>query len=137
MITLYAYPQLFGVADNNPYGLKVFAFLKLADLEFTHRHIFDAQAAPRGQLPYIDDDGTIVADSTFIRLHLERKHGIDFDAGLDAERRAVAWATEKMCEDHLYWAVVRDRWIDDANFAAARRSSSIRCRRRCGRWSWR
>jgi hypothetical protein len=29
MLTLYAYPDLFGVADNNPYGLKVYAFLKL------------------------------------------------------------------------------------------------------------
>jgi hypothetical protein len=26
---LYSYPELFGVADNNGYGLKVFAFLKL------------------------------------------------------------------------------------------------------------
>ena len=30
MLTLYSYPALFGVADNNAYGLKVFAFLKLA-----------------------------------------------------------------------------------------------------------
>ena len=30
MLTLYSYPELFGVADNNGYGLKVFAFLKLA-----------------------------------------------------------------------------------------------------------
>ena len=29
MITLYSYPELFGVADNNGYGLKVFAFLRL------------------------------------------------------------------------------------------------------------
>ena len=29
MLTLYSYPELFGVADNNPFGLKVFAFLKL------------------------------------------------------------------------------------------------------------
>jgi len=45
MLTLY--PPLFGVADNNGYGLKVFAFLKLAGLPFTHRHVFDASAAPR------------------------------------------------------------------------------------------
>jgi hypothetical protein len=32
MLTLYSYPQLFGVADNNGYGLKVFAFLKLAGM---------------------------------------------------------------------------------------------------------
>jgi hypothetical protein len=30
MLTLYSYPELFGVADNNAYGLKVFAFLRLA-----------------------------------------------------------------------------------------------------------
>ncbi len=57
MIALYSYPKLFGVADNNGYGLKVYAFLKLSGLPFTHHHIFDASSAPRGQLPYIVDDG--------------------------------------------------------------------------------
>ncbi|WP_437341720.1 hypothetical protein [Cupriavidus basilensis] len=38
MITLYAYPELFGLEGNNPYGLKVFAFLPLCGLRFTHRH---------------------------------------------------------------------------------------------------
>ncbi len=42
MLTLYSYPPLFGVADNNGYGLKVYAFLKLAGVPFTHEHIFDA-----------------------------------------------------------------------------------------------
>jgi hypothetical protein len=51
MITLYSYPELFGVADNNGYGLKVFAFLKLVGVPFVHEHLFDASAAPRGQLP--------------------------------------------------------------------------------------
>ena len=52
MLTLFSYPTLFGVADNNGYGLKVFAFLKLAGVPFRHEHIFDASKAPRGQLPY-------------------------------------------------------------------------------------
>ena len=51
MLTLYSYPGLFGVADNNAYGLKVFAFLRLAGVSFRHEHIFDASQAPRGQLP--------------------------------------------------------------------------------------
>jgi|SRR5213080_249507 len=51
MLTLYSYPELFGVADNNGYGLKVFAFLRLAGVPFRHEHIFDASSAPRGQLP--------------------------------------------------------------------------------------
>ena len=64
MITLYSYPELFGVADNNGYGLKVFAFLKLAGVPFRHEHIFDASAAPRGQLPYIVDAGETATRSS-------------------------------------------------------------------------
>ncbi len=40
MITLYSYPPLFGVADNNGYGLKVFAFMRLAGPAFKHKQIF-------------------------------------------------------------------------------------------------
>jgi hypothetical protein len=53
MLTLFSYPDLFGVADNNPYGLKVFAFLKLCGLPFRHEHVFDTTNAPRAQLPYL------------------------------------------------------------------------------------
>jgi hypothetical protein len=62
MITPYSYPGLFGVADNNGYGLKVFAFLRLNGTPFKHEYVFDASAAPRGQLPYIVDDGEIFAN---------------------------------------------------------------------------
>jgi len=63
MLVLYSYPQLCGVPDNNGYGLKVFAFLKLAELPFIHEHIFNASDAPRGQLPYVIDDGEMIGDS--------------------------------------------------------------------------
>ncbi|HYD14813.1 MAG TPA: glutathione S-transferase N-terminal domain-containing protein, partial [Hyphomicrobium sp.] len=82
MITLYSYPELFGVADNNGYGLKVYAFLKLTGVPFRHEHLFDASKAPRGQLPYIDDDGEIIGDSDTIIAHLKRKYGLAIDDGL-------------------------------------------------------
>jgi glutathione S-transferase-like protein len=66
MLTLFSYPELFGVADNNPYGLKVFAFLKLCHFPFRHEHVFDGQNAPRAQLPYIVDDGEPIGDSDTI-----------------------------------------------------------------------
>jgi hypothetical protein len=28
----------------------------------------------------------------------------------------VAWAVEKMLEDHMYWLSLHNRWADDANF---------------------
>jgi glutathione S-transferase len=73
--------------------------------------------APKGKLPYIHDEGAVIPDSTFIRIHLEKKYGIDFDRGLSAQQRGTAWAVEKMLEDQLYWVVIKERWLDDANFA--------------------
>jgi Glutathione S-transferase N-terminal domain len=77
MVTLYSYPGLFGGADNNGYGLKVFAFMRLAGVSFRHEHIFDASAAPRGQLPY--DDGETIGDSEAIIAHLVGKYGLTID----------------------------------------------------------
>ncbi len=87
MITLYSYPELFAVADNNPYGLKVFAFLKLGNLEFRHEHVFDAKSAPHAQLPYIVDDDVTVGDSDAIIAHVTAKYRVTMDSGLtDAQR---------------------------------------------------
>ena len=90
--------------------------LKFAGLEYSEDRGGYGKA-PKGKLPYIEDDGLIVADSTFIRFHIEKKYGFDFDKGLTPEQRASAWAIEKMCEDHLYLALVAMRWLHDTNFA--------------------
>lgn len=115
MITLYTFGPFFGVPDASPFVVKAEVLLKQSRLDYrTDRTGF--RRAPKGKLPYIDDAGTIVADSTFIRMHLERKYGVDFDAGMSARERAEAWAVEKMLEDHLYWFVVYWRWLRDDNF---------------------
>src|SRR6476469_1851320 len=102
MLTLYSYPELFGVADNNGYGLNVYAFLKLAGVPFTHEHIFDASAAPRGQLPYIVDDGKTIGDSETIIGHLIGKYRLNTDAALSASQRDTNILITRMLDD-LYW----------------------------------
>lgn len=112
MITLYSYPELFGLADNNPYGLKIYAFLRLCDLPFTHEHVFDASSAPRGQLPYIDDDGTIVGDSDGIIQHLTGKYRLTIDADLSQRQRDTDLLVRRMLDD-LYWVMSYSRWADE------------------------
>ena len=116
MITLYAFGPAFGLPDPSPFVTKAEVLLKMAGLSY-RTDTTGFRKAPKGKLPYIDDDGHRVADSTFIRWHLENKYQIDFDKGLSAEQRAIAWAFEKMAEDNLYWALVDARWFDEENFA--------------------
>jgi glutathione S-transferase len=112
MITLYSYPELFGVADNNGYGLKVFAFLRLAGVAFRHEHIFDASAAPRGQLPYVVDDGETIGDSDTIIAHLIAKYRLTIDAKLSGAERDTDHLITRMLDD-LYWVMSYSRWQDE------------------------
>ncbi len=115
MITLYTFGPYFGLPDASPFVMKGEMLLKLSGLEYqTNTKGFPQ--APKGKLPYINDNGTIVADSTLIRLHLEQKYSIYFDRGLSTRDRGIAWAVDKMLEEHLYWAIVYWRWMNDANF---------------------
>ena len=113
MLTLFSYPDLFGVADNNPYGLKVFAFLKLCGLDFRHVHIIGTKAAPRGQLPYIDDDGEILGDSDRIIAHLKQRNRLTIDGDLSREQLRTDLLLRRLLDD-LYWVMSYSRWSDDA-----------------------
>jgi glutathione S-transferase len=115
VITLYNFGPAFGLPDPSPFVMKVETLLKLAKLPYRTDPTGFAKA-PKGKIPYIEDDGLVVPDSTFIRWHIEKKYRVDFDERLDAPQRATAWAFEKMAEDQLYWIGVVYRWMDDENF---------------------
>jgi glutathione S-transferase len=119
MLTLYSYPELFGVADNNGYGLKVYAFLKLAGVPFKHEHVFDASAAPRGQLPYIVEEGETTGDSDVIIARLTNKHGLTIDDGLSSTQRRTNHLVTRMLDD-LYWVMSYSRWKDERYYPAFR-----------------
>ncbi len=119
MITLYTFGPYFGLSDSSPFVRKAMALLKIAQLPFATQVVSpkDLGKTPKGKLPYIEDDGEIIADSSFIRWHIEKKYGFDFDPALSDYERGTAWALEKMLEDHLYWILAQTFWMDDANFA--------------------
>ena len=106
MITLYGFGAGFGLPEISPFVTKTEVQLKMAGLAYRKERAMPP-ASPKGQLPFIEDDSERIADSTFIRAHLERKYGFDFDAGLDMQMRAQAWAFERMIEHHVYWGAGR------------------------------
>lgn len=115
-LTLYVTRPGFGLPETSPFVMKSEVQLQMAGLDHARVPAIPPQA-PSGKLPYLEDDGEVITDSTFIRAHIERRYGVDLDAGLDARRRAEAWAVERLLEDHLYFAMVWYRWIDPVNFA--------------------
>jgi glutathione S-transferase len=117
MIILKAFGPFLGSPDASPFVIKVMALLRMADAP--HRvERATPFAGPHQFLPYIVDGDAPIPDSVLIRAHIERASGIDFDAGLSAAEKAAAHAIERMCEDHLYFAMLHARWMEDATFKA-------------------
>ena len=115
-ITLYGFGAGFGLPEVSPYCTKAEVHLKMAGLPYRKEQGMP-DASPKGQIPFIEDAAVQVADSTFIRAHIENKYGFDFDRGLDATGRAQAWAVERMLENQLQFASSYFRWLDPVNFA--------------------
>ena len=115
MITLFGFGPGFGLPEISPYVTKTEIHLKMAGLDYVKAR-GRADRSPKGQLPFIEDAGEPISDSTFIRAHIEDKYGVDLDRGLCAQKRAEAWALERMVENHLGWCMVHARWILRANF---------------------
>ena len=91
MITLYTFGPYYGPTTPMPApsSSKVMLLLKFAGLPYREDRNGLAKA-PKGKLPYIDDDGEIVADPTFIRFHIEKKYRLRFRcrafAGTESDR---------------------------------------------------
>ena len=117
MLTLFAFGPAFGLPDPSPFVTKAEVLLKMSGLPY-EKNFKGFNRAPKGKLPYLQDGDQLIADSTFIRWHLERTHGIQFDANYCAAELALAWSIERMLEDHLYWIMLDSRWGDEANFQA-------------------
>jgi glutathione S-transferase len=116
VITLYGFGPGFGLPEKSPFVTKTEVQLRMAGLDYRKEKAMPP-ASPKGQLPYIVDDGESIADSTFIRAHIEGKYGFDFDAPLSLQARAQAWAFERMIEHHVCSALSGARWVDPENFA--------------------
>ncbi|MBI2993629.1 MAG: glutathione S-transferase family protein [Gammaproteobacteria bacterium] len=122
MIKLYAFGPAFGLIDPSPFVIKVDFYLRAAGLEFLRVPGFqNMRGAPKGKLPYIIDNGAVVADSAFIVSYLKAEYGDPLDGGLPAEQKAVVHAFTKMMDENTYWCLVHDRWINNACWPAVRK----------------
>ncbi|MDJ0719313.1 MAG: glutathione S-transferase N-terminal domain-containing protein [Prochloraceae cyanobacterium] len=121
MITLFGLGSKFGLPDPSPFVMKVDLLLKMAGLDYktnTEGNLIkaDLMKTPKGKFPYIEDDGIKLGDSTLIKYYLENKYSVDFEKNLDLSQKATLFFAEKHCEDHLYFLLMADRWLNESNF---------------------
>jgi glutathione S-transferase len=113
MIRLYQFHRAFGLPNPGPFCMRVETYLRMAGLPY--EPICDTgnmRKAPKGKMPFIDDKGQLISDSGFIIDYLKAMYGDPLDRGFSAEERAKAHAMQRMIGEHLYWAMLYSRWLD-------------------------
>jgi glutathione S-transferase len=116
MLQLNIFGPYFGMPDASPFCIKSLMLLKMSGVQ--HNVVkMNFRKAPKGKAPYLVDGEQTIADSHFIARHLETKFGVDFSGGYNKEELAKAWAVTRMLEEHLYFVLMHNRWVDDSNFS--------------------
>lgn len=113
MITLFQTPPAWGLSSFSPFCLKIETYLRMSELPYEAKE-GDIRKAPKGKVPWIEDGGKLISDSTDIIDYLKKSYGDPLDGELDAEQRAIALAIQRMVEEHMYFAIAALRWRSDA-----------------------
>jgi glutathione S-transferase len=115
MLKLYQPPRAFGLPCPSAFCVKLETYLRMADIPYETANGVPADA-PKGKIPWIDDDGCVLGDSTFIIAYLKKKHGDPLDARLTSHERALGHAIKKLLEESLYFVSSYSKWGEDEGF---------------------
>ncbi len=121
MIELYTFPEAFGLRNVSPFCLRVEMALKHLNMPFDITLEHNPGKGPKGKLPFIVDDGQIIADSEIIYQHIDRKSNGGLFGDINAVDRGRGYAFTRLVDDHLYWMMVASRWLDDNWFDNVRK----------------
>ena len=117
MIKLYAAAPAWDVPNVSPFVLKVDCYLRMVGLPY-ELVSFESPAEfaqlPKGKMPCIEDRGQKIADSGFILEYLQTTYGDPLgEQRLSPHDQALALGMRRLMEEHLYWAIVYARWMED------------------------
>jgi len=71
------------------------------------------QEAPKKKVPFIRYKGQLLGDSNAIVEYFKQELGIDLDAGLTKEERAVSLALRRTIEENLFWVSLYSRTVPE------------------------
>lgn len=122
MIKLTVYPASFEEPTASPFCMKSICMLHAAGLPYEIIETGDPRGAPKQKLPFIEVDSLRIPDSEEIRAFIETAADLDFDEGLTERERGISRSIIRMVEEHVYFAIVADRWGEDDNWEHVRRA---------------
>lgn len=116
MIKLYQFHPAWDLPNGSPFCLKLETYLRMVEIPYENVWTNNLNDAPQGKMPYIEDDGTFIADSNFVIDYLKSAYDYDLDQHFTASELAILRSMKRLIEDSLYWVVLYSRWREPRNW---------------------
>ncbi len=108
MLRLYQLERTWGIPNLSHFCCKIETYLRIAGIEYEIKPTLPL-TAPKGKLPYIEDNYTKLGDSQFI-IHYLKANYKNLDDALNNKEQALSLAMQRLLEENLYWATMYSRW---------------------------
>ena len=119
-LKLFQFPRLLSVPNLSPFCCKLETWLRMTGIPYEVVDTPDPRKAPKGKVPFIEDAGLRIGDSSLIIDHLRKTRGIDPDAHLTPTQRATALLVQRTLEEHYAFVILYTHFIRDAGWQHTR-----------------
>lgn len=121
MIKLYQFRPFWGLPNASPFCMKAETYLRYREIEF-EAVACNPRQSPSKQIPFItideQGDSRTITDSEKIIGYFETRQDKPMDAGLTAQKKALAYLIRSKVEEELYWQITYMRWGDPQGWNA-------------------
>jgi glutathione S-transferase len=101
-LRVFTFSPDWGLPSAGPFAIKLLAWLELAGIPYEQVVEDNPGKGPKGKNPWIELDGELIGDTEIIIELLAQRYGIDLDAGLTDEQKAVGLAWRRTFEEHFH-----------------------------------
>ncbi len=119
-VKLFQFPRMFAIPNLSPFCCKLETWLRIAQIPYEVVDTPDPRKGPKGKLPFIEDGGVQIADSSRIIDHLARTRGVDLDARLDDGQRSIALLVQRTLEEHYAFVLAYTHLLREQGFRHTR-----------------
>lgn len=119
-VKLFQFPRMFAIPNLSPFCCKLETWLRITQIPYEVVDTPDPRKGPKGKLPFIEDGGERIPDSSRIIEHLARTRGVDPDARLDDGQRAIALLVQRTLEEHYAFVLAYTHLLRDEGFQHTR-----------------
>jgi len=112
-IKLFQFARMFGIPNISPFCCKLETWLRITKIPYQVVDVPDPRKGPKGKVPFIEDAGQRLGDSSAITDYLKDTRQVDPDVHPDDRQRATSLLVQRTLEEHFAFITLYTHFIRD------------------------